>query len=225
MLTPRRQTSHELLDEHDAPENDMRRSLVDLRRLNAWAGGTRAFLKLLRIAAKGKDSVSILDLGTGTSDLIEALKRRRPESTVAGLDRNIRHLLYGREEGNPATPRIAADAFDLPFADESFDLVTSSHFLHHFSESENVNILTESLRVATTCVVVTDTRRHYAPLAFVSLLGVLRIVGRITRYDAPASVRQGYTIKEVRRLASRVPARRFDIMSLVPYRFGLLLWK
>lgn len=225
MLIPRRLTTHELLDDYDAPEKDMRRSLLDLRRLNTYAGGTRAFLKLIRIAAEGNKAFSVLDLGTGTSDLIESVRRRHPGAQVTGLDRNVRHLVHGREEGDEATPRVAADAFQLPFANASFDLVTSSHFFHHFSEDENVNMLTDSMRVARSCVIVTDTCRNFVPLAFVYLLGVFRLVGRITRHDAPASVRQGYTIREVRAIASRVSCRRFEVRRLIPYRFGLFMWK
>jgi len=72
---------------------------------------------------------------------------------------------------------------------------------------------------------VTDTRRHYAPLLFVRLLGALRLVGEITRFDAPASVLQGYTIEEVKSVAERLPATRVLVRRTMPFRFGLLIWK
>lgn len=226
MLTPPRLTSDELLDEHDTPEEAMRRSLRDLRRFNSLAGGTPAFLRLLRrLLDPGARAFSLLDLGTGTSDLVEAVRRRWPLSSGAGLDRNLRHLAYGAELAQGDVHRVAGDALHLPFRDASFDVVASSHFFHHFSRDENVNVLTESLRVARHGVLVTDTRRHYAPLLFVRILGALRLVGEITRNDAPASVLQGYTIAEVRSVAERIPAARFEVRRTLPFRFGLLLWK
>jgi SAM-dependent methyltransferase len=226
MFTPPRLTSDELLDEHDAPHEAMRRSLRDLRRFNSLAGGTSAFLRLLRPVVRELPAhFSVLDLGTGTSDLIEATRRRWPASSATGLDRNVRHLSYGRELGRGGLHRVAGDAFHLPFRDDSFDVVASSHFFHHFSPDENVNLLTESLRVARHCVMVTDTRRHLAPLLFVRLLGALRLVGEITRFDAPASVLQGYTIPEVEAVVRRVPARRHELRRVIPFRFGLHLWK
>lgn len=226
MLTPPRLAAAELLDEHDAPEEAMRRSLRDLRRFNGLAGGTSAFLRLLnRLLPAGTDRFSLLDLGTGTSDLVEAVRRRWPRSSGTGLDRNVRHLVYGAELATLDVGRVAGDARSLPFRDASFDLVASSHFFHHFSPEENVNLLTESLRVSRHGVLVTDTRRHLAPLLFVRLLGALRLVGEITRFDAPASVLQGYTMDEVRSVAGRVRASRFDVRRAFPYRFGLLVWK
>ena len=219
---PKRIETEELLDEHDAPYGDMVRSLEDLRRINRYAGGFRVYRRLLRrVLRPGGDTPSILDVGTGTSDLFAALKR--PLRSI-GLDFKIDHLLEGRKH-NPSVRRLAGNAFELPLRDSSVDVVTSSHFFHHFSPDDNVKILTEALRVCRTAVVVNDTRRHYAPLLFVQLLGALNLVGRITRFDAPASVRQGYTVREAEQIASRVPASQREVVRVLPFRVGIILWK
>ena len=215
-FTPARIVSDELLDEHDAPREDMERSLRDLRRINRYCGGIAIYRRLVRRFSPR----SILDLGTGTSDLLESL----PDVPLRiGLDFKLDHLLYGR--GDARILRVVGDAKRLPFRDGAVDLVTSAHFFHHFSPEENEGILRESLRVARSGVAVNDTRRHYAPLLLVLLLSWLRLVGRITRYDAPASVRQGYTIEEARAIAAKVPAARRDVVRAWPFRLGILLWK
>ena len=216
MLTPTRIESDELLDAHDAPRADMERSLRDLRRFNRYFGGVRIYRSLVKRFAPR----SILDVGTGTSELLETMT---DVPLRVGLDFKIDHLLYLRD-GSPVH-RVVGDARNLPFRDGAVDVVTSSHFFHHFSPAENESILGEALRVARAGVSVNDTRRHYAPLLFVQLLAVFRLVGRITRYDAPASVRQGYTLDEARAIAERVPAARRDVVGAWPFRFGILLWK
>jgi ubiquinone/menaquinone biosynthesis C-methylase UbiE len=215
MLTPTRTESHELLDEHDAPRADMERSLRDLRRFNRYGGGLRIYRSLVRQFSPR----SILDVGTGTSDLLEAVPH---VATRVGLDFKIDHLLYMRDGSR--VMRVVGDAHRLPFRDDAVDLVTSAHFFHHFSPEENEALLAESLRVARRGVAVNDTRRHYAPLLLTLLLGALRLVGRITRFDAPASVRQGYTLGEARRIAERV-TRRAKVVRKFPYRLAILLWK
>ena len=216
MLTPRRIESDELLDEHDAPREDVERSLRDLRRFNAYCGGIRVYRSLVRLFRPR----SIVDVGTGTSDLLESVVH---VPLRVGVDYKLEHLLYMRNGSRVL--RVVADARRLPFRDGAVDMVTSSHFFHHFSPDENGGILGESLRVSRRGVAVTDTRRHYAPLFFVSLLAALRIVGRITRYDAPASVRQGYTTAEAREVAARAGAAKWDVVRKWPFRFGILLWK
>jgi len=72
-------------------------------------------------------------------------------------------------------------------------------------------------------IAFTDTRRHYAPLLFVRLVGALRLVGPITRYDAPASVLQGYTMPEMREFARSLGVGSAEVFTLVPFRFGLVV--
>lgn len=215
MFTPTRIETEELLDEHDAPRADMERSLRDLRLINKWFGGVRIYRSLLRKFAPQ----SIADLGTGTSDLLEAVPNVRMR---IGIDFKIDHLLYLR--GDSRVQRVVGDARRLPFRDASIDVVTSAHFFHHFTADENVGILAESLRVARKGVVVNDTRRHYAPLLFVRLLSSLRLFGRITRFDAPASVLRAYTLREAREVTQRVAAKS-EVVRKWPFRFGILLWK
>ena len=219
MLTPTRVDTDELLDEHDAPRPDMERSLRDLRRFNRYLGGIAIYKRLLRRVAN--DARVIVDIGAGTCDLLAAVAR--PGRLTIGVDFKIDHLLYLRD-GSPVR-RVVGDANALPFRDAAVDVVTSSHFLHHFSADENAAILSESLRVTRRGIAMNDTRLHYIPLLVVHLLAALRLVGRITRFDAPASVRRGYTLDEARGFASRAGASRWKVVRAFPFRFGILLWK
>ena len=216
MFAPKRVESHELLDEHDVPRADMERSLRDLRRINKYLGGLAVYRRMLR---RFDGARSVLDIGTGTSDDLEAV----PDVPLRiGLDFKIDHLLY--LNGDRRIRKVVGDANRLPFRDGAVDVVTSAHFFHHFSPDDNAVILTESLRVARRGVAVNDTQRSWVPLLFVRLLGALRLIGRITRLDGPASVRQAYTVSEAREIAGRTGAKH-EIVTMWPFRLGLLLWK
>ncbi len=215
LFTPPRLDEPELLDEHDAPPADAERSLRDLRRINRYLGGVTTYRRLLK---RFRGLQSIVDLGAGTADLLESVPG---EVLRVALDFKIDHLLYLRNHSRAR--RVVGDALQLPFRDGSADVVTSSHFFHHFTPCENETILRESLRVAKRGVAVTDTRRHYVPLLFVLLLGSLRIFGRITRLDAPGSVRRGYTVEEARRIAGAAGSAR--VRKFFPFRFAIIMDK
>jgi len=214
----KRVVTPELLDEHDAPREEMERSLRDLRRFNRWAGGTRTYLRLLRRFAP--NAKIVVDLGAGTADLLDALPN---DVLTIGVDLNIKHLAYERHRSRAL--RVVADAAQLPFRDGSVDVVTSSHFFHHFEPDENAAILRGALRIARIGAMASDTRRHRLPFLFVKLLGTLHLVGSITAYDAPASVARGYTADEARAVGEMTDARIVDVVTMMPFRFGLLLWK
>lgn len=220
MFTPERIDTEELLDEHDAPRPEMERSLRDLRRINRYLGGIPIYRRIVRMVARNGGRLRVLDLGTGTADLLDSL---RGDVFRVGLDFKIDHLLYLRN-GSP-THRVVGDANRLPFRDGAIDVVTSAHFFHHFSPDENTAILREGLRVARRGVAVNDTRRHYAPLLFIRLISAVRLVGRITRFDGPASVQRGYTVAEARAVAAAAGARKFEVRRFFPFRFGILMWK
>jgi hypothetical protein len=220
-LVPRRIDRAELLDEPDAPPPDVERSLRDLRRFNAWLGGIRAYRALIRRHAS--QARSVLDIGTGTSDLVASLRGRSPGPLI-GLDFKLAHLSRGRAY-HDGVLRLAGDGFRLPFRDGSVDVVTSGHLFHHFTPEQNVAMLDECLRVARVAVIVNDTRRDVVPWAFTSLLGALRLVGRITAHDAPVSVLRGYSIGEARSIAAATAAGRWRVERMLPYRIGVILWK
>ena len=216
MLTPARIESDEILDEQNAPREEMERSLRDLRRINRFAGGMRMYRAMVRRFAPR----SIVDIGAGTCDQLEALAE---VPLRVGMDFNLAHLAYLRDGSR--VYRVVGDAHRLPFRDGAVDLVTSSHFFHHFSPGENRDILRESLRVVRQGVAVTDTRRHYIPLLFMQLLGWLRVIGRVTALDGPASVRQGYTLGEAREIAQSIGASKWKLLRRWPFRWAILLWK
>ena len=74
---------------------------------------------------------SILDLGAGTGHSSRALKRRYPAAIVVAVDIAPGMLEKAREQSRwlRRFERVRADAYSLPFADGSFDLIFSSLML------------------------------------------------------------------------------------------------
>ncbi|HSN68587.1 MAG TPA: hypothetical protein VLV48_05045, partial [Thermoanaerobaculia bacterium] len=98
MFTPRRLTTAEHLDDADADGPSVLRSLRDLRRINRWLGGTLAYRSLVRRVTPRRD-ITVLDIGTGTSDLLASIDAK----TKIGSDIKIDHLAYGAalDSGSP----------------------------------------------------------------------------------------------------------------------------
>ena len=70
----------------------------------------------------------VLDLCCGTGDMAFALRRRGSEAEITGVDFSHTMLTLAAEKSS-AEQRMKwteADALQLPFADESFDLITSA---------------------------------------------------------------------------------------------------
>jgi ubiquinone/menaquinone biosynthesis C-methylase UbiE len=77
-------------------------------------------------------AISVLDVGCGTGEITIRLAGLYPEATLIGVDLIADHLAYARKASLELGSRITyreADAFALPFADGSFDLVLCRHML------------------------------------------------------------------------------------------------
>ena len=112
----------------------------------------------------------------------------------------------------------------MPFADRSFDVVGSSLFIHHLEPAEVIAFTQEAMRVCRTAVVVNDLLRSSPHYAF-ALAGRLLYRSRLTRHDAPVSVRRAYTPAELFSLLQQVPATRIQMSRHYFFRLGAILWR
>ena len=119
---------------------------------------------------------------------------------------------------------VAGDALALPFRSASFDLLSSTLFAHHLSPQELVQFVNEALRVCRVAVLINDLVRHPLHMSLV-YAGMPLYRSRLTRHDAPASVRQAYTVEEMQSLLAQTSAARVEIHRHYLFRMGVVAWK
>ena len=184
----------EILD--TLPYEQARASLDDLARLNRYWGGHSTLRKLLRDGIT-QPAFSLLDVGAASGDMGRCVRDWYPQAHAVSLDRIAHHLTRS------APPRVAGDAFALPFAAASFDYVFCSLFLHHFTDDEIVKLLAEFGRVARRAVLAIDLDRN--PIAYYFVPWTRWALGwdAVTVNDAPISVEAAFCTKELESLAAR----------------------
>ncbi|MCH2063715.1 MAG: ubiquinone/menaquinone biosynthesis methyltransferase [Roseibacillus sp.] len=82
----------------------------------------------------GFHPMRVLDVATGTGDLALEIQRHCPDAEVLGADFCEEMLRYARERG--LRDLIKADALELPFEDESFDVATVGFGLRNMANWE-----------------------------------------------------------------------------------------
>lgn len=225
----RRVTTEELLDDDRGTPQEIAQSFDDLWRINRWLGGLSNCLQMIRrvFERTGASTARILDVGAGDSRMAQRLRdelsRRGIQAQFFALDRRLTHLRNGHSNSR-TVPAVAADVFNLPFGENSFDVVMCNLFLHHFSGQSALNLLRRMAEVARHAVIVNDLERNLLPYLFIrAALPLAR--SRITRFDGPASVRQAYTRGELRQLAESAGFRNFEVERMGAYRLGMTIWK
>ena len=165
----------------------------------------------------------LLDVGAASGDVATHLKqvlaRRGLQVEVTLADRCWTHFSNGSDG---QSRRVVADAMALPFASLSFDVVSCGLLLHHFEPQQVRNFLSEAMRVSRVAVLISDLRRNALSLALTKR-AVPFYRSRLTRHDAPASVRQAYTMEEMK--AMLPPGARAEVRPYYFFRMGVILWK
>jgi len=220
----RRVVIPELLDTDSGTPAEIASALSDLRNINHWFGGVDTTQSMIAEVARkiGASSLSLLEVAAGSGyvplSASALLRDSGPKLNVTLLDRAVSHL---NTNGNPA---VAGDALALPFANESFDVVSCCLFAHHLEPRDVIQFVNEGLRVCRIAVIINDVVRDPIHLALVYLsLPLYR--SRFTHHDAPASVRRAYTIAEMHQMLGQSAAAKVNVEPHRLFRMGAIVWK
>jgi SAM-dependent methyltransferase len=206
-------------------------NLRDLERVNRWLGGTSLSARAIDALAGERESLTILDVGTGAADIPAALlaraARRGRRLRIIGVDSRP-EILAAAVANRPALGLTAGlelqvgDGRTLPYPDRSFDIAHASLLLHHLDPAGAVALLREMSRVARRGIVLNDLVR--GRLAWLGAWCLCRIAtrNRYTRHDAPLSVRRAYTVAELTALLAAAGLRvETSVTGLFGHRVAL----
>jgi Methyltransferase domain len=198
-----RRLEPEWLDELAADEPRAMRSRRDLARLNAFMLQPAIMARSL-IRYAGRKPASILDIGAGDGTFMRRVGRR-----LAPHWTNVTVILLDRFNivSEQTRERFDALQWKLEIISEDVfryleratplgvDIITANLFLHHF-ERESLTWMFARVAQSADLFVACDPRRNTLALAASHLVWGLG-ANDVTRHDTAASVRAGFTGREL----------------------------
>ena len=209
LIVPQRRFDNskpEMMDLPDADAEILRDDLKNLRTINRYFGGLTALQKAvipIVMKTKPENTVTILDLATGSGDhpvaLLGAAQRIGRRIHVTAVDSNTVMLEESRKfaAGLKDIKFERSDIMNMPYKNESFDIVTCSLALHHFSRADVVTLLREMNRISRIGFVVNDLSRSFLGAATTWIYTRLATRNPMTRYDSVISVLRAFTKDEL----------------------------
>ncbi len=208
-LSVRADDLRELMDDPDCDGDRLRATLERFTLVNrlvaAWGTVYRTHVRHALEAASGPSR--LLDIGCGGGDVLRVLVARARadgfDVSALGIDPDARSLAVA--EASRAVPGIRyrlTDSSRLAESGERFDVVLSSHVLHHLTPAELRTVLEDSGRLATRIALHSDIAR--SRLAYSAYaVGITPLApGTFLRTDGLRSIRRSWTPAE---LAGLVP--------------------
>ena len=199
-----RQLEPEWLDELPASAPEAMHSRGDLRRLNGLMGNARLLIRTAKELQVSAPRV-LVELACGDGSLVGELLERtgwKPEHVVL-LDRQpvvTEQTLVQLRSQAQEVKVVTADVFDWLAAVDTprAELIMTNLFLHHF-EDERLRRLLALIATKTEAFIACEPERSGFALLNSRLLGLIGC-NRVTRHDAPISVKAGFQGEELSRL-------------------------
>lgn len=177
-----------------APAYDFMNSVMSLGMHTLW----RDLALKMAVRRLGHAPAKILDVATGTGDIVFALRRRHPQAEITGIDLSDGMLDIARRKlaetdlppASGKTEFIQGNCLDLPFADGSFDMVTVAYGVRNFENT--LKGYREMLRVlkpgGILCVVELSEPTSLIPRIFYKgyTRGFIPVAGRLMSGDPRA---------------------------------------
>jgi len=222
LASPDKETIRGLFD-HIAFRYDALNSLLSLSIDESWR--KRAVDLILGNSEREK---SILDLGVGTGKFLARFLRKKTWKLAAGVDFSGEMLRRAQTQLSPSCRLLQADIHDLPFEDQTFDVVVSSFTLRSVKNrnrffTEVHRILAPGGRVGFLCLTRPSSfvgRTLYAPYLrfYLPFVGGLLTRDRIAYRFLSESIQAFPPFKEIVR---EMEGSGFQNLHLHPFTFGI----
>ncbi len=231
LFTPPRNFREELLDLDQASFEEVKDSLKDVQTVNEYLSGYRVLLHHIGTFFKAKadkSPLTILDAATGSADQPRAVLKLARQNNwpvkVVALDINRKMLRFAREETAdfPEVSFVQGDILNLPFRDNSFDVVINNLSLHHFERHHAVTMMQEFSRLSRLGFIINDLHRSRVAHTAIWILTRLLTRNRLTRYDAPVSVYNAFTPDELKEMVREAGLSDTSVHRHFPYRLALV---
>ncbi|MEL7145185.1 MAG: methyltransferase domain-containing protein [Bacteroidota bacterium] len=228
----KRSEEEELMDDLSCSGEVVDQTLRELDIINRKLGGNFLSVQGLRSLTThltDHEPLVIADLGCGGGDIMilmaKWLRKKGIKAQFIGIDANPNIIRYA-EEHCKAFPEISFRCLDI-FGDEfqslQFDIVHSSLFTHHFTQSQLITLFSQLKQQSNVGIIINDLHRHW--LAYYSIKLITRLFSRsaMVRNDAAVSVARGFRRHEIRDVLIKSDLANFQINWKWAFRWKVVI--
>jgi 2-polyprenyl-3-methyl-5-hydroxy-6-metoxy-1,4-benzoquinol methylase len=225
----KRSYTKELMDGDNIPFAAMAQTLKELNVINTWLGGHAITLQGVRRFTKGREPITICEIGCGGGDNLFAIhkfcsKKGIPAKFI-GIDLNKECIDFAKQQ-YPQLPCewICSDYAKAQLTNKP-DVVFSSLFCHHFTDQELAYMMKWLQDNSGAGFFVNDLHRHW--LAYFLIRHITRFFSRsyLVKNDACLSVARSFKQKEWKTLLEHSGFRDYEVNWKWAFRYLVVVKK
>lgn len=226
-----RSDEEEIMDDLNSSGEVIDQTLYELDEINRKLGGNHVTIdgiKRLLIKNPPLRKITIADIGCGGGDiLIEIAKwaaKKKLQVDLIGIDANPNIIEFAQKNASdyPQIRFEALNIFSPEFRNQSYDIVISSLFTHHFKDDDLVSLFASLKKQAKIGVIINDLHRHW--LAYYSIKLIVNVLSKspMVQHDGPVSVLRAFKKKELVNILKNAGVYQYSIRWMWAFRFQII---
>ena len=226
-----RSSDKELMDDLNCSGEVLNRTLTEIENINHWLGGDAITINGLNQIINNTpvpNPLSIADLGCGSGGMFKIInnwaKKHHIKVNLTGIDANPNVIEFARDNYNDLNMKfLALNILSEDFKKLNYDIILCTLLLHHFLSEELVALMKQLKDQARVAVIINDLHRH--PLAYYSIKWLTRLFSssEMVKFDAPLSVKRGFTRKELIEILNKAGIQDYSLSWKWAFRWQLII--
>lgn len=226
-----RSSDKELMDDLNCSGEVLNRTLTEIEKINHWLGGdaiTINGLNQINNNTPVPNPLSIADLGCGSGGMLKVInnwaKQHHIKVNLTGIDANPNVIKFARDNHKDLNINfLALNILSENFKTHNYDIILCTLLLHHFLSEEIVELIKQLKDQARIAVIVNDLHRH--PIAYYSIKWLTGLFSRseMVKFDAPLSVKRGFTKKELIEILNKAGIQNYSLVWKYAFRWQLII--
>ncbi|MEM7548369.1 MAG: methyltransferase domain-containing protein [Bacteroidota bacterium] len=229
-----RSNHEEIMDDLNCSGEVVEQTLKELDIINKLLGGNPITIKTVVHLVKDRDrntSLTIVDMGCGSGDMLrkiyQVLKGKGfTNLKLIGIDANPNIIEYAKQNTKQENPiqYVCEDVTLKKSLNEPVDLIISTLFTHHFSQTELISLLKHWKKEARLAVVINDLHRNRIAYYSIKWLTAIFSKSSMVKNDGPLSVLRGFSKSELKNVLKKAELDTFELAWKWAFRWKLIIY-
>ncbi|MDO8345839.1 MAG: methyltransferase domain-containing protein [Cellvibrio sp.] len=224
-----RSNQTELMDDATISFDEFHDCLIELECINTLTLAYRPTLHWLKRWVKTGEPLTILDVASGGGDMLRQIAKKWPARMTTGINLiGVDLNPWSKKSAEFLSASVApfcayetANIFEFN-SEKPVDIVISSLFTHHLTNTQIVEFLRWMDRHARKGWFINDLHRHALPYYFIKAATAIFSRNRLIRNDAAVSVARSFSVADWQNLIYRAGLDgRVCIQWYFPFRLCL----